>query len=85
MKPYIVSAPARRVVDAYAEWKKLQDASERTIMNDGWTLPSLKFRHLYEARAAALDLAMVSGSVKPLQPHEILITEFRSDPAGAPR
>jgi len=80
MKPYIVSAPNRRVVEAYADWKNLPEDAERTIMNDGWTLPSLKFAHLYEAHAAALDLAMVSGSIEPLQPHEILITEFHPDP-----
>lgn len=83
MKKYIVSAPTLQVVAAYAEWKKLDEDGERTIMDDGWTLPSLKFAHIYEAHAAALDLAMVSGSVAPLQPHEIVITEFLADPEEA--
>jgi len=82
MKPYIVSAPTKRVVDTYANWKNLGEESVRTIMNDGWTLPSLRFSHLYETRSAALDLAMVSGSVKPLQPHRILITEYHHDSAA---
>ena len=77
MKPcYIVAAPSKLVVAAYAKWKQTLGDPERTIMDDGWTLSSLKFAHLYEAQAAALDLAMVSGSVNPLQPHEIIITEL---------
>lgn len=85
MKKYIVSAPTARVISAYAEWRKLGEDSQRTVMDDGWTLPSLKFAHLYEAHAAALDLAMVSGSLQPMQPHEIVITEFLADPAQALR
>lgn len=85
MKKYYVSAPTQGVVSAYAEWKKLSEECQRTIMDDGWTLPSLKFAHLYEAHAAALDLAMVSGSLNPLQPHEIVITEFLADPEGGAR
>lgn len=83
MKIYIVSAPTQSVVEAYSRWKKIQEDCERTVMDDGWTLPSLKFNHLYEADAAALDLAMVSGSVAPLQPHEILITEIDSGILGS--
>lgn len=79
MTPYIVSVPSKRVVIAYAEWKKLDEAPETTIMADGWTLPSLHFSHLYEAQSASLDLAMVSGSVQPFQAHDVLITEFHGD------
>jgi len=79
MKPYIVSAPTKHIVDAYAKWMNIAEASEHTVMNDGWTLPSLRFSHLYEAHAAALDLAMVSGSVNPMRDHKILISEFISD------
>ena len=78
MKNYIVSTSTKSVVDAYAQWKGLQEEVRPTVMADGWTLPSLKFVHLYEAHAAALDLAMVSGSVKPFLPHEVLITEFHA-------
>lgn len=83
MKKYIVSAPTQQVVAVYAEWKKLDEECQRTLLDDGWTLPSLKFAHLYEAHAAALDLAMVSGSTNPMQPHEIVITEFLADPEEA--
>lgn len=83
MIKYIVSAPTQWVVAAYAEWKKLDEECQRTIMDDGWTLPALKFAHLYEAHAAALDLAMISGSLLPLQPHEIVISEFLADPKDA--
>lgn len=83
MKNYVVSAPAAQVLTAYSEWKKLGEACRRTVMDDGWTLPSLQFAHLYEAHAAALDLAMVSGSVLPFQPHEVVITEFVVEPKGA--
>lgn len=82
MKTYIVSVPTRRVVEAYGEWKQLRQPCQRTLMDDGWTLPALNFSHLYEARAAALDLAMVSGSVLPLRPHEILLTEIDGDARG---
>lgn len=82
MKTYIVSVPTRHVIEAYCNWKNIQEVCERTIMDDGWTIPSLKFRHLYEAHAAALDLAMVSGSVRPLQPHETLVTEIDDEAAG---
>lgn len=77
MTPYIVSSPAKDVVLAYARWRQLSEEPVATIMNDGWTLPSLHFEHLYEAHAASLDLAMISGSVNPFQPHDVLITEFR--------
>lgn len=79
MNPYVVAAPAKRVVDAYAKWMNLAEVSVPTVMNDGWTLPSLRFSHLYEAHAAALDLAMVSGSINPMRDHEILISECFSD------
>jgi hypothetical protein len=79
MKTYIVAVPSRRVAEAYGQWKQLDEECARTIMDDGWTLPSLKFHHLYQANAAALDLAMVSGSIAPLQPHEVLITEIDSN------
>ena len=80
MKNYIVSTSTKSVVDAYAQWKGLQEEVRPTVMADGWTLPSLKFIHLYEAHAqsAALDLAMISGAVKPLFPHKALITEFHA-------
>lgn len=77
MSPYCVSAPQRRVVAAYAKWRGLAEIAERTLMQDGWTLPSLRFRRLYEAHAAANDLAMISGSLQPLRPHGVLITEYR--------
>lgn len=80
MTPYIVSVPSKSVVLAYAEWKKLAEEPETTIMADGWTLPSLRFSHLYEAHAASLDLAMVSGSVRPFHSPDVLITEFHGDP-----
>jgi hypothetical protein len=83
MKTYIVSVPSQRVAEAYADWKLLAEECERTIMDDGWTLPSLRFHHLYKANAAALDLAMVSGSIAPLQPHEVLITEIDSSSLGS--
>lgn len=83
MTPYIVSSPSRSVVLAYARWKNIDEVPVENLMCDGWTLPSLHFKHLYEAHAASLDLAMVSGSVNPLQPHEVLVTEFRgSFPEG---
>ena len=82
MNPYSVSAPTKLVVDTYAAWKNFSEESVRNIMNDGWTLPSLSFSRLYEARSAALDLAMVSGSVNPFQPHNILITEYRPGSAA---
>lgn len=79
MHPYIVSTPHLDVATAYARWKDLRELPERTVMDDGWTLPSLQFAHLYQAQASSLDLAMVSGSIRPYQPAEILITEFRGD------
>lgn len=79
MTPYIVSVPSKSVVVAYAEWKKLAEEPEATIMADGWTLPSLRFIHLYEAHSASLDLAMISGSVQPFQSPDVLITEFHGD------
>lgn len=82
---YTVSAPTKRVVAAYAKWKGLPEDAERTVMRDGWTLPSLKFERLYEAQAACQDLAMISGSVNPFKPHELLITEFPEDPDKLPR
>lgn len=78
MLSYTVSVPSQRVVAAYAQWKSLAEKPERTVMRDGWTLPSLRFTRLYEAQAACNDLAMVSGSVKPFKPHGVLITEFVS-------
>jgi hypothetical protein len=80
MHPYSVSAPALEVIAAYAKWKELNEVPLPTMMADGWTLPSLRFAHLYEAHAAALDLAMVSGSVHPYRPHDVLITEFHGTP-----
>lgn len=80
MAPYTVSAPDKRVVAAYAEWKGLAEKPQRTMMRDGWTLPSLCFRRLYEAHAACSDLAMVSGSLQPLKAHGVLITEYRGRP-----
>ena len=77
MAPYTVSIPLRRAVVAYAEWKGLAEKPERTLMGDGWTLPSLRFRRLYEAHAACNDLAMLSGSLQPFKPHGVLITEYR--------
>lgn len=85
MHVYTVSAPSKRVVAAYAEWKSLAEKPERTIMQDGWTLPSLRFARLFEAQVACYDLAMVSGSVKPFKPHDVLITEFFGDPDKLPR
>ncbi len=84
MKPYFVSAPSREVIDAYARWKGLDEHAERNLLNDGWTLPALHFRHLYEAQQASLDIAMVSGSVLPFQPHEVTISEFvgTTDPSS---
>ena len=76
MASYTVSAPDKRVVAAYAAWKGVAEKPERTLMRDGWTLPALRFRRLYEAHAASSDLAMVSGSLQPLKPHGVLITEF---------
>lgn len=76
MTPYIVSVPSRTVAEAYARWKGLDESPRATIMHDGWTLPALCFERLYEAQAAALDLAMIAGSVNPFRPHEVLITEF---------
>jgi len=80
MTSFIVSVPTKSVVLAYAKWKELDEQPEPTIMADGWTLPSLRFSHLYEAHAASLDIAMISGSVRPFKPHEILITEFFGNP-----
>ena len=77
MAPYTVSAPSRRAVVAYAEWKGLIEKPERTFMRDGWTLPSLRFKRLYEAHAACSDLAMVCGSLQPFKAHGVLITEYR--------
>ena len=77
MAPYTVSSPQRRVVVAYAAWKGLAEKPMRTLMRDGWTLPSLSFRRLYEAHAACNDLAMISGSLQSMQPHGVLITEYR--------
>jgi len=79
MNCYVVSAPSKRVVIAYAKWKSLPEKPVRTVMRDGWTLPSLRFTRLYEAQVACYDLAMVSGSVKPFKPHDVLITEFFSE------
>lgn len=84
VKKYIVSVPTQSVVETYCRWKSLDEACERTVMDDGWTVPALKFSHLYAAQAAALDLAMVSGSVMPLQAPEILITEIDDDSVGQP-
>lgn len=53
-------------------------------MLDGWSLPSLRFTVLYQAQAACVDLAMVSGSVAPFKPHNVLITEFFDDPENLP-
>lgn len=78
MNQYAVSSPSEAVVAAYARWKDVAETPERTLLHDGWTLPSLRFTHLYEAQAASLDLAMVSGSLQPLQPHEVLISEYAS-------
>lgn len=76
MTRYIVSAPAAEIVAAYADWKQLPETPEATLMRDGWTLPALRFRHLYEAQAASLELAMISGSLHPFQPPDILVSEF---------
>ncbi len=77
MAPYIVSAAQRNTLAAYAQWKGVDEKPERTLMYDGWTLPCLRFKRLYEAHAACADLAMVSGSVRPFEPHGVLITEYR--------
>jgi hypothetical protein len=79
MTPYIVSSPYKNVAISYARWRGVDELPERTVMHDGWTLPSLKFEHLYQAQAAAVDLAMVSGSERPFVTHGILITEFHGD------
>lgn len=81
---YTVSAPTKRVVVAYAKWKGLAEKPVRTFMLDGWSLPSLRFTVLYQAQAACVDLAMVSGSVAPFKPHNVLITEFFDDPENLP-
>lgn len=75
MPYFTVSAPSKRVVAEYAKWKDIAEQPEQTVMADGWTLPSLCFTRLYEAQAACHDLAMISGSVKPFKPHQVLITE----------
>lgn len=80
MTSFIVSVPSQSVALAYAKWKKLDEQPEATIMADGWTLPSLRFPRLYEAQAASLDIAMISGSVNPFQPHDVLVTEFHGNP-----
>jgi len=77
MAPYTVSTPLRRAVVAYADWKGLAEKPERTLMRDGWTLPALRFRRLYEAHAACNDLAMLCGSLQPFKPHGVMITEYR--------
>ena len=82
MAPYTVSAPQKRVIAAYAKWKNLQEKPEPTLMQDGWTLASLRFARLYEAHAACMDLAMISGSIAPFKPHRLLITEYRGSEAG---
>lgn len=82
MAPYTVSTPHKRVIVAYAEWKGLAEKPLRTLMRDGWTLPSLGFKRLYEAHAACNDLAMISGSLQPYKAHGVLITEYRG--GGSP-
>jgi len=76
---FSVSSAVYEVVQTYAQWKQLDEAPQQTLMNDGWTLPSLHFKYLYEAHAASLDLAMVSGSLRPLTPHQVLVTEYCGD------